>query len=90
MKSIADTLRQADNEGTRAPYWLILDPRQNMSCDVHQMAGGITGPFFCREDAQAFLDATRYNFSDRAKVYCLSGHASRKYVKAVDDLLGRK
>lgn len=79
MKTIIGTLTEADNEGTRCPYWLILDPNQNMSCNLHYMAGGITGPFFCREDAEQFLKATRYNFSDRAVVYCLSGHNSRKY-----------
>lgn len=78
-KTIIETLKHADNEGTRSPYWLILDPVQNMTCDVHRMAGGITGPFFCREDAENFLSMTRYNFSNRAKVYCLSGHHSYLY-----------
>ena len=80
---MSDTIREAlqsgDNEATRSPYWLILDPMQNMRCSIHVMAGGITGPFFCREDAENFLRATRYNFSDRAHVYCLSGHNSKKY-----------
>jgi hypothetical protein len=79
MKSIIDTLQKADNEATRCPYWLILDPKQNMRCNIHEMAGGVTGPFFCREDAENFLERTRYNFSKRAKVYCLSGHNSYKY-----------
>jgi len=80
--AIKEALVSGDNEATRSPYWLILDPRQNMRCNIHEMAGGITGPFFCREDAEGFLRATRYNFSDRAHVYCLSGHRSKKY----DDL----
>ena len=79
IKVIIETLKNADNEATRCPYWLILDPQQNMSCSIHMMAGGIAGPFFCREDAEEYLNATRYNFSRRAKVYCLSGHHSRKY-----------
>uniref|UniRef100_A0A6H1ZPX4 Uncharacterized protein n=1 Tax=viral metagenome TaxID=1070528 RepID=A0A6H1ZPX4_9ZZZZ len=81
MQEIIETLKTADNEATSAPYWLILDPRQNMRCNIHLMAGGITGPFFCRDDAEGFLRATRYNFSSRARVYCLSGNYSRKYDK---------
>ena len=79
MKSIRDTLKHANNEGTRAPYWLILDPAQNMSCDVHMLASQITGPFFSRDDAEKYLMSTSYNFSERARVYCLSGHHSDKY-----------
>lgn len=79
MKSIKETLKAADNEMTRDPYWLILEPKQNMSCDIHYLAEQITGPFFCREDAEEFLKATRYNFSDLAFVYCLSGCYSQKY-----------
>ena len=76
---IAETLSKAGNEATRAPYWLILEPRQNMRCSAHEMGFGITGPFFCREDAESFLAATRYNFSKKAVVYCLSGCHSQKY-----------
>ena len=81
MEEIIRTLTGADNEATSAPYWLILDPSQNMRCNVHEMAGGISGPFFCRDDAERYLKATRYNFSDRAVVYCLSGHHSPKYER---------
>jgi len=83
---IAETLRKADNEATRAPYWLILDPKQNMSLDHHWMGSMITGPFFCRKDAEDFLAATRYNFSKRAVVYCLSGYQSRKYDNFVKEI----
>ena len=76
---IRETLRDADNEATSSPYWLILDPKQNMRCSIHQVAGQITGPFFCRDDAENFLKKTRYNFSSKAKVYCLSGNYSHKY-----------
>ena len=89
MKTILETLQKADNEFTRSPYWLILDPSQNMRCNVHEMAGGITGPFFSREDAETFLKRTRYNFSDRAIVYCLSGHNSAKYDAAIRGIAGR-
>ena len=76
---IMQTLKNANNEFTDSPYWLILDPEQNLSRDIDLLAGQITGPFFSREDAQSFLNKTRYNFSNRAKVYCLSGAKSAKY-----------
>ena len=79
IDSIIETLKSADNEATESPYWLILDPHQNMSCDYHQMAGHIEGPFFCREDAEDHLKSRRYAYSDRAVVYCLSGYWSYKY-----------
>ena len=79
LQSIVDTLKNSDTEGTRAPWWSIIDPRQMLSLDVHQVAGMITGPFFSRQDTEDFLKATRYNFSKHAKVYCHSGCYSRKY-----------
>ena len=79
MQKIIDTLQKADNEATESPYWLILDPNQNMTCDIHALASQITGPFFCREDAEEHLKCRRYAFSSRAIVYCNSGHWSYKY-----------
>lgn len=79
MDDIIKALKSADNEATESPYWLILDPKQNMSCDVYYLASQITGPFFCREDAEAHLKSRRYSFSDRAVVYCHSGYWSDKY-----------
>jgi hypothetical protein len=76
---IVDTLAQADNEATAAPYWLIIDPAQNMRCDIHAAALQITGPFFCRQDAANHLEARNYAFSSRARVYCASGYWSQKY-----------
>ena len=87
---ITETLRDSESEATRSPYWLILDPSQNMRCSIHEMAGGITGPFFSRKDAEDFLVATRYNFSSKAKVYCLSGCHSRKYDTYVREVVGKK
>lgn len=85
-QEITETLLKADCEGTRSPYWLILDPRKNMSLDVNYLANDITGPFFSREDAESFLSATRYNFSKRAVVYCLSGCYSQKYDRFVREI----
>ena len=79
MDEIIKTLKAADKEGTRAPYWVIIDPIQNMSCNIHAAASQITGIFFCRKDAKDYLKGKRYNYSARAKVYCLSGHHSIKY-----------
>ncbi len=79
MKEIIETLKESDCESTESPYWLILDPAQNMSCDIHMLAAQITGPFFSRQDAERHLKSRRYAFSKRAKVYCLSGYWSGKY-----------
>ena len=79
MEEIIQTLQAANNEDTEAPYWLILDPSQNMRCDIYNLSSQITGPFFSREDAEEHLSIRRYAFSDRAKVFCFSGHASEKY-----------
>ena len=81
MNEIELTLQTANNEATNAPYWLILDPKQNMSCDLFALANQITGPFFCREDATGFLLAKAHHFSKKAKVFCHSGHKSYKYYK---------
>jgi hypothetical protein len=67
------------NEATSAPYWLILNPWQNMACDVFNLSGQITGPFFSREEAEEQLGKTRYNYSERAVVFCLSGCHSGQY-----------
>ena len=81
MEEIIRTIKAADNESTSAPYWLILDPSQNMRCDIGKLAHQITGPFFCREDAERHLIARRYAYSGRAKVWCASGHHSAKYER---------
>lgn len=79
MEKIVNVLKSSDSEATESPYWLILDPGQNMSCDIHVLASQITGPFFCRVDAENRLKNRRYAFSKRAKVYCMSGYWSTKY-----------
>jgi hypothetical protein len=79
MNEIISELKSADNEGTAAPYWLILNPRQNMNCDIHDLAYQITGPYFSRTDAENYFNAHRHNFGKNAHVYCLSGCYSYKY-----------
>ena len=76
------------NEATRAPWWMIINPRQNLRTDreaSHNIAGMITGPFFSREEAQAVLDGQRYNFGRGAVVFCASGHANRSYCQQIDN-----
>ncbi len=73
-----------ENEGTSYPYWLILDPSQNMRADIHDLACQITGPFFSRATAEAHLKERRYEFSKRAAVYCKSGYWAKPYVEAVN------
>lgn len=72
-----------DNEGTESPYWLILDPQQNMRCDIHWLASQITGPFFSRESAENHLKRRRYAFRAGARVYCHSGYWSDDYKAAI-------
>ena len=73
-----------DNEGTAAPWWLIVDPKQNMDCSHAAVAMGmITGPYFSREAAEEYLRRTRYNFSKRAVVWCSSGCYSEEYLMAI-------
>lgn len=73
------------NESTAFPYWIIVDPARvhlsRMDQRVHEIAAAITGPFFSRKRAQEFLDATRYNFSKHAVVYCASGHKSAHWIE---------
>jgi len=73
------------NEGTSAPYWLILDPTQNMRLDINHLARMITGPFFSREEAEDQLSRRRYDYSKRASVYCMSGYYSGQYKKKSKD-----
>jgi hypothetical protein len=75
-----------ENEGTSCPWWMIIDPQQNFSKQrdaCHVIASMITGPFFSREEAQTFLDRTRYNFGKNAVVYCASGCYAKQYADKV-------
>ena len=71
-----------NNEGTDSPYWLILDPEQNMRATCDSLANQVTGPFFSREEAESHLKGRHYAFSKRAVVYCMSGYWSRQYKEA--------
>jgi hypothetical protein len=87
VNDVVNTLhRCTNNEATRAPYWLIIDPKQVLKLDIHRIASMITGPFFSRKDAEDFLNNSRYNFSKNAKVYCCSGCYSQKYCNLCKEL----
>jgi hypothetical protein len=85
LQEIIETLKNTDNEGTAAPYWLIIDPKQMMKPSLCAVASMVTGPFFCRKDAENFLVAKKHNFTDRAKVFCHSGSGSFKYRKLCEE-----
>ncbi len=84
--TIQETLRRANHEATRSPYWVIIDPKQNLSLDINIAASQISGIFFSRMDAEEYLRAHHYNYSSRATVYCMSGHYSEKYNAFCDNL----
>ena len=86
MNEIEQTLKNADNESTRSPYWLILDPARNMNYDINVLASQISGPFFCREDAQKYLDSKKNYYGKRARVWCHAGYCSEKYNDFCDRL----
>lgn len=71
------------NESSVAPWWVIIEPKQNMSLDIFQSASQVTGPFFSRESAQEFLTSARHDFSKRAVVFCMSGCYSKQYCDAI-------
>ena len=70
-----------ENEGTDSPWWVIVDPKQNMKLDPEWTAEMITGPFFSRKEAEDHLRARRYAFSHRAIVYCKSGYHANQYKR---------
>lgn len=81
LDEVCETLRNTDNEGTESPYWLVIDPgrTRNMKTTITQITCCVDGPFFSRKDAEEYLEARRYDYSNRAGVWCASGHHSRKY-----------
>lgn len=72
-----------DNEATESPWWAVVDPRQNMRADLAVAAGQITGPFFDRVEAEAYLKRRRYEYGKHAAVWGFSGYWSDKYKEAI-------
>lgn len=82
-----------NNEGTESPWWMIIDPKQNMSTKTdacHNIASMITGPFFSRENAENHLSARRHVFGPNAVVYCTSGYWSFDYKMAIRRAMGKE
>lgn len=84
------------NECTRAPYWIIVEPFtvQNDSNEDEETRVGalaaqshIYGLFFSREEAEKYLNSTRYNFHPKAFVFCKSGYHGRQYDMACDEAM---
>lgn len=66
-----------------APYWVIIDPRQNFNTDdkgIYNIGSMITGIWFSYKEAKDYLKSKHYNFSKNAKVFCFSGHYNNKYL----------
>ena len=80
LRSLVEIPHQ-DNEATASPWWVILDPKgSGVGISGTKIGPMIDGPYFSREDAEAYLEAKRYNYGKNPVVYCLSGHTSRKFV----------
>jgi len=78
-------------EATAYPWWLILDPGKMWEGNAEGIASMVTGPFFSRESAEAYMKSHQYHYkrhggySDKAVVYCHTGHKSPEYVKAFEE-----
>ncbi len=75
-----------DHEGTRTPFWIIIEPRQNLYTDrdgVINIKSMITGLWFSREAAENHLKTNRYNYNKHAMVYCHAGCYSQDWEDAV-------
>ena len=63
MKLLVEIELSDDVEGTSYPWWMIVDPVQNMSKDpAVAVMNQITGPFFSREEADRVFQSTRYRY----------------------------
>lgn len=81
MSEIKPVSLSKNCEMTTYPWWGIINPEQIMTNkEPDPIAARITGPFFSRESAEAFLQKTRYNFSKYAVVWCFSGCYSEDWI----------
>jgi rhodanese-related sulfurtransferase len=70
------------HEATSYPWWMIVDPGKMWEGTVNGVADMVTGPYFSRAAAEEYLRSHRHEYSDRATVYCDTGHRSPEYVRA--------
>jgi hypothetical protein len=81
------TIKVERNFLTKAPYWLILEPDQNMSCDINKMGYGITRPFFTFQEALECFQNNRRSFRRNAGIYKASGHHTTAFRSAWEKAL---
>lgn len=88
---IRDSVTTYVNEDTGKKYSFDGDDAEHVAGLLRRLTGCFTGPFFSRQDAEAYLSARSYEYSTEAYVYCFSGYWSQKYKSFCRSLeLGRK
>lgn len=97
---LLDTLKKANDEAVNSPYWLVIDPEIILKMVVSAkhadipdaeavsdaIAAAAVGPFFCKEDAQAYIDGRSYAHSEDVKVCCMTGFRSVKYKEFYEEI----
>lgn len=72
-KAQAILFAYTDNEITSDPWWAVV---RNGSFGRMVI---LEGPFFSRARATQLMEARRYEYGDKAYVYCFSGYRSQHY-----------
>lgn len=75
-------------ECTSFPYWIIIDPKQMMEPTTDKVGSMLTGPFFSRQEANDQINTRRHAYSNKARVYCLSGYYSGQYKSQIIEKFG--
>ena len=70
LQGLRDRIRDEGVEATAFPYFIIVERVQHNNLLL------IAGVWFSREAATAHLEGRRYEYGDKAFVWCASGHAS--------------
>ena len=74
------------NEGTQAPFWLIIDPKQMMKPEPYELAMGMVhGLFFDREEAEHELRLNKHRYSSRAVVWCCAAKRGSQWFSACSE-----
>lgn len=76
-----NTVRFSDNEATANPYWAVCRWAAYNGSKRPVILAGI---FFSRIDAEIHLNQRRYEYGEKAFVYCFSAYHSKKY-RALQD-----
>lgn len=92
------TLTVSDNvEATSYPWWIVIDADRIIPCPPdddddnpvpsvswRDVAGAIHGPFFSREEGEAYIKANRHNLGKDPVCYCKSAWMTDVYKQAMD------